>query len=263
VAKNEQEKVCFAVTPIGGEGSEIRRRSDQVLKYIIEPVMANLGYEVVRADRISQPGMITHQVVEHLIDDALVVADLTGSNPNVFYELGIRHATRKPIVTMIEAGERIPFDVNQSRTIQFTYKDLDSVDTCKSHLEDQVRALEANPVDFFTPVSVAVDLKSMHESGDPEDRRDAQLLTILQEVQAEMGNLGGEVARLSRRVEQPSTSRRANQRNVREREDVLEVMQRARLQELETMTAHLAQQNEDLQERLARFQDTEAQDGST
>ncbi len=99
--KGQKRKVCFAVTPIGEEGSEIRRRSDQVLRYIIEPVMANLDYETVRADRISQPGMITNQVIEHLIDDDLVVADLTGSNPNVFYELAIRHATRKPIVTLI------------------------------------------------------------------------------------------------------------------------------------------------------------------
>jgi hypothetical protein len=143
-----------------------------------------------------------------LIDDALVVADLTGSNPNVFYELGIRHATRKPIVTIIEGGERIPFDVNQSRTIQFTYKDLDSVDVCKTQLEDQVRALEANPTDFFTPVSVAVDLKSMYESGDPEERRDAHVLAALQEVQAELSQLGGEVARLWRRVDTPRASTR-------------------------------------------------------
>lgn len=39
---DEQKKVCFAVTPIGEEGSDIRRRSDQVLRYIIEPVMTNL-----------------------------------------------------------------------------------------------------------------------------------------------------------------------------------------------------------------------------
>ncbi len=192
--------MCFAVTPIGEEGTEIRRRSDQVLRYIIEPVMANFGYETVRADRISQPGMITNQVIEHLIDDDLVVADLTGSNPNVFYELAIRHATRKPIVTLIEAGERIPFDVNQSRTIQFTYRDLDSVEACKQGLEGQVGALEENPADFFTPVSVAIDLKAMYESTNPEERRDAQVLAALQEVQAEVSQLGAEVSRLRGRV---------------------------------------------------------------
>lgn len=154
----------------------------------------------MRADGISQPGMITNQVIEHLIEDDLVVADLTSSNPNVFYELAIRHATRKPVVTLIEMGERIPFDVSQSRTIQFTYRDLDSVEGCKTELKAQVRALEANPTDFFTPVSVAIDLKAMYESGDPEERRDAQVLAALQEVQAEMSQLGVKVARLEGRV---------------------------------------------------------------
>jgi hypothetical protein len=223
--KVQKKKLCFAVTPIGGEGTEIRRRSNQVLKYIIEPVMGNLDHEVERADRISQPGMITHQVIEHLIDDELVVADLTGSNPNVFYELAIRHATRKPVITIIEEGERIPFDVNQSRTIHFTYQDLDSVDACKSQLASQVRALEGNPTDFFTPVSVAIDLKAMYESGVPEERRDAQVLAVLQEVQAEMSNLGAEVASLRGRVEYlrvTSTEANAQKLNFKRTADALE-----------------------------------------
>ena len=61
MAEEEGKKVCFAVTPIGGEGSDIRRRSDQILRYVIEPVAAELDYETIRADKISQPGMITDQ----------------------------------------------------------------------------------------------------------------------------------------------------------------------------------------------------------
>lgn len=201
--KETKKKICFAVTPIGDEGSEIRLRSDQVLMHIIEPVMGDLGYETVRADRISQPGMITNQVIEHLIDDELVVADLTGSNPNVFYELAIRHATRKPIVTIIEAGERIPFDVNQSRTIHVNHHDLDSVADCKKNIDAQVRALEKNPRNFFTPVSVAIDLRAMNESGSPEAQRDAQVLFALQAIQMQIGELGGEVSKLNNRPSVP------------------------------------------------------------
>jgi hypothetical protein len=204
--KETKKKICFAVTPIGDEGSEIRLRSDQVLMHIIEPVMGDLGYETVRADRSSQPGMITNQVIEHLIDDELVVADLTGSNPNVFYELAIRHATRKPIVTIIEAGERIPFDVNQSRTIHVNHHDLDSVADCKKNIDAQVRALEKNPRNFFTPVSVAIDLRAMNESGSPEAQRDAQVLFALQAIQMQIGELGGEVSKLNNRPSVPLSS---------------------------------------------------------
>lgn len=85
--KQEKDKICFVIAPIGEEGSDIRRRSDQVFKHIIAPAAKDCGYETIRADKISEPGIITSQVILHLVEDALVIADLTGRNPNVFYEL--------------------------------------------------------------------------------------------------------------------------------------------------------------------------------
>jgi len=52
---------------------------------------------VIRADKISEPGIITTQIIGHIVDAELVIADLTDKNPNVFYELAIRHAIRNPI----------------------------------------------------------------------------------------------------------------------------------------------------------------------
>jgi hypothetical protein len=61
---------------------------------IVAPAAEACGYDTIRADQIAKPGIITSQVIQHLLDDPLVVADLTGWNPNVFYELAIRHAIR-------------------------------------------------------------------------------------------------------------------------------------------------------------------------
>ncbi len=205
MTEEERQKVCFAVTPIGEEGSEIRRRSDQVLRHVITPIVAGLGYEVVRSDLISQPGMITHQIIDHLMDDDLVVADLTYGNPNVFYELAIRHATRKPAVSIMEAGTPPPFDVNQSRTIQFDHHDLDSVAWCKEELRRQVVALQENPSDFFTPVSVAIDLKAARDSGNPEARMEAQMLSTLQSLQADVSRLQATVRNVSGQVRNPNS----------------------------------------------------------
>ena len=84
-----EEKQCFVIAPIGEAESDTRKRSDQ----------------------ISEPGIITSQVIQHIVDDPLVIADLTGRNPNVFYELAIRHAIKKPLVQIIKKGEAFPFDL--------------------------------------------------------------------------------------------------------------------------------------------------------
>ena len=54
-------KICFVISPIGSEGTEIRDRADQVLRHLIEPAVKLYGYQAIRADAISTPGMITSQ----------------------------------------------------------------------------------------------------------------------------------------------------------------------------------------------------------
>src|SRR6478609_9478228 len=76
-------KTCFVIGPIGETGSEIRTRSDKVFKYIIKPVVTECGYHSIeRSDMDSRPGLIGSQIINRLIDDDLVIADLTGHNPN-------------------------------------------------------------------------------------------------------------------------------------------------------------------------------------
>ena len=200
MADKGAKKMCFAITPIGGPESEVRRRSDKILRHIIKPIVEELGYENVRADEIAQPGMITDQVIRSLLEADLVVADLTGGNPNVFYELGIRHATRKPVVSIMEVDEHIPFDVNQSRTIPVDHRDLDSAEECRNALKEQILSLEENPKDFFNPVSMTIDLKSMYDSGDPNLRREAQFVSVLQTIQADITQLQNELRAFRRQA---------------------------------------------------------------
>jgi hypothetical protein len=135
---NETPKTCFVIAPIGDDGTDTRERSDKVLRHIITPVVTDLGYEAVRADQLAEPGLISSQVIQHVTDDPLVIADLTERNPNVFYELAIPHALRKPLVQLIAKGERIPFDVAGMRTIEVDIHDLDSVEAAKGALRGQI-----------------------------------------------------------------------------------------------------------------------------
>ena len=171
-------KTCFVISPIGKPDSPTRKRSDQVLKYIIEPAAKKMDYGIVRADKITEPGIITSQIIEHLMDDDLVVADLTDHNPNVFYELAVRHAVRKPVIQMIEGSQPLPFDVYGMRTIQIDNHDWDSITKCVDELCDQIKSLEkdgASP----SPISRSIDFQGSRKSGQPDDL----LMEILNRLQ--------------------------------------------------------------------------------
>ena len=76
--------------------SGYRKATEKALK-VIDEVAEKKKYEVIRSDQISEPGDITSQIIQHLFDDEIVVADLTDHNPNVFYELAVRHMLGKPV----------------------------------------------------------------------------------------------------------------------------------------------------------------------
>jgi hypothetical protein len=147
------------------------------------------GYSALRADQISEPGMITSQVIQHIVDDPLVVADLTGWNPNVFYELALRHALRKPLVQMIKKGEQIPFDVAGTRTVYVDHKDLDSVEEAKQEIQNQIGSLEKDPNNIETPISVSLDLQLLKQSDNPEQRSLGDLLAVITELRSGLANL--------------------------------------------------------------------------
>lgn len=179
------EEICFVIAPIGEEGSDTRKRSDQVLKHIIKPSAKECGYNAIRADEISEPGLITSQVIQHIIDDPLVIADLTDRNPNVFYELALRHALRKPLVQIIRKGDQIPFDVAGMRTILVDHHDLDSVEEAKKEIISQIKAVDKKPPEQIeTPISVSIELQLLRQSDNPEERTLADLLSAVSDLRS-------------------------------------------------------------------------------
>ncbi|MBZ5511103.1 MAG: hypothetical protein LAN70_08020 [Acidobacteriia bacterium] len=153
-------KVCFYITPIGEPESEQRKHSDLFLSSIIERAVEVFGLRVIRADQIGKPGMISRQVIEHVVKSRLVIADLSFHNPNVFYELSLRHACRLPTVQVIRSSDNIPFDLDQFRTVKIDtasiYTLVPQLETYKSEIASQVRrALEDpdvdNPLTVFYP----------------------------------------------------------------------------------------------------------------
>jgi hypothetical protein len=144
------------------EGSEQRQHSDLFMGSLIEPAIQELGLRLVRADQIGEAGLITAQVIEHIVRSPLVIADLSYHNPNVFYELALRHAVRRPIVQVIRSADRVPFDLQPFRTIiidnSSIYTLVPKLDTYRAEISAQIRmAMESpagdsdNPLTTFYP----------------------------------------------------------------------------------------------------------------
>ena len=157
-SKTEWDSTCFYITPIGAEDSEARKHSDLFMKSLIEPAMAELNLSVVRADKIGNPGMITTNIIEHLKLSRLVIADLSLLNPNVFYEMALRHACRLPIVQIIRKADRLPFDVNQVNSIIIDTSDIYSlvprIETYRSEIATLARQALDDPQHVGNPINV-------------------------------------------------------------------------------------------------------------
>lgn len=180
------EKTCFIIAPIGEEGSDIRKRSDNLITHIINDVVLPLGYDPLRADNISEQGIITSQIIRRILTSPLVIADLTDGNPNVFYELAVRHMARRPIVHMMDERQKPAFDLSSLRIIKYPPLDrasdmanfLDRIKKTKEELKENISSLENEGYMEETPITSAV----------PDGKELITLLLPKGRLMAEIGN---------------------------------------------------------------------------
>ena len=138
-------KTCFIISSIGKEGSEVRAIADEKYELIFEPVLKELEYHVTRADKIASPGSISREIVEQLINSDLVVADVSDQNPNVFYELAIRNAVKKPVIVFKGVEQTMPFDIYDKRAISIDRTQPRIWENAKKALKNQVIDSENKP----------------------------------------------------------------------------------------------------------------------
>ena len=123
---NNQPSKCFVVMPFGikpfGDGSNRTYDFDKVYRVIIKRAIRQAGMKPIRADEGIGSKIIHTEMFKDLRDQPVVLADLSLNNPNVFYELGIRHVMANAgTVLMCQEGSSLPFDVRLSRCVFYKY----------------------------------------------------------------------------------------------------------------------------------------------
>jgi hypothetical protein len=178
----------YVICSIGPEGEATRRRADEVSDYIIAPVAKEFDLAVERSDRDPKPGQITTQILRGILDATVIVADLTGLNANVFYELAFAQSFGKPTVLLIDRAETLPFDTRNERVIEIgdagSPISMRQGEDAKSKLRATLQVVLApgyQPASLITDVASTVKLASL-EPENPLAAEVAQIRAMVEEV---------------------------------------------------------------------------------
>ena len=145
---------CFVIMPIGKEGSEERKLNDLIFSDIIKPSIENSGFNITcsHAGLIGETGSIPAQIIEKLYKSDIVVADLRSLNPNVIWELGVRHAFLKRSIMICSNIEELGrfFDLSVFRVIIYNINGRSNQGFFKK-ICSYVQAIIANPTKSDNP----------------------------------------------------------------------------------------------------------------
>lgn len=113
---------------------------DELFDEVIDPVCNQLKISAFRSDAEYGPGLIIQDITRRLTESALVIAEITPTNSNVYYEVGYAHALRKPVILLAERGKQLPFDISGMRVV--FYDNTISGKRCiEKELDSHIRAI--------------------------------------------------------------------------------------------------------------------------
>jgi hypothetical protein len=169
-----KEKTCFAIMPFDKE-------FDDTYTHAIKRAAEARGYRCHRADQHKDPNNMIHELIRHISEAGVVVADLTGLNANVFYELGLAHCSSDYNKTIMIArnGTQIPFDIAPYR-IEHYKVDYEGIDSLRKAVGDQIDFLERQGAQSTNPVVEYLTQRS--------DQRKVRFMALASDVATDPGD---------------------------------------------------------------------------
>jgi hypothetical protein len=164
---------CFVLMPFG-------LPFDRYYQNIFEPAITSLGLNSIRADSLFRSSPIMVDIWRFVRESRVLLADLSGKNPNVFYELGLAHAIGKPVILVSTAIEDIPFDLRGLRVLIYDKDNENWGSDLKKRIQKSLKETIADINSAVPPMF----LESHHISRPIEDPQTKELREIRNEIRA-------------------------------------------------------------------------------
>ena len=154
---------CFTIMPFGGW-------FDAYYTSIYKPAIEAAGLNPCRADDLSRPSSIINDIWEYTKSAKLILADLTGKNPNVFYELGLAHALAKPAILIAASMDDVPFDLRALRVLEYDKNQPRWGDELQERITKAIQEVMASPIEAVLPAFLTVSTDSKPKSITEQDK---------------------------------------------------------------------------------------------
>ena len=150
IPEKKEKQTCFVIMPFGSW-------FDNYYTEIYKPAIINAGLEPKRADDIYRPSTIVQDIWNYTQNSQIVLADLTGKNANVFYELGLAHALAKPAILVTNSMDDVPFDLRALRVIEYNKNDSNWGNVLKDKIEKSIKETLDSPLNSVLPAFLNID----------------------------------------------------------------------------------------------------------
>lgn len=169
------ERFCFVLMPF-------RAPFNTYYERIYVPAIRGADLEPRRIDEVFRAGTIIKDIWDYTVGAEVLVAELTGRNPNVFYELGLAHAIAKPVVLITQDLDDVPFDLKHLRHILYTTVEPDWAARLQQDLTRAIVETLEDPVASLALPSVS----SYGLAGGKEVTEESEVVTLLKALDSKV-----------------------------------------------------------------------------
>jgi len=175
-------KSCFTIMPFGGWFNDY-------YETIYKPAIEAAGFNACRADDLFRPSTIVHDIWEYTQKASVILADLSGKNPNVFYELGLAHAIAKPAILITESIDDVPFDLRALRVLEYDKNEPRWGENLQERITNAINEISSSPLQSVLPAFLSVSHTSKPKTVSESEKSVLELKRDIDLLRSEVSHL--------------------------------------------------------------------------